>query len=123
MGTIGSNIELCNLHIKKSCESLKTKGQSIDNLILKLYTGYKEATDSKFVEYIKTKEELYLDVTNLEADELMQLVLIKYSTRKQHFEWGASSLEKETKTREIILTKEEVSKEEKLGIGAPIIKV
>ena len=53
----------------------------------------------------------------------MQLVLIKYSTRKQHFEWGASSLEKETKTREIILTKEEVSKEEKLGIGAPIIKV
>lgn len=52
MANIGSNIELFNLHVKNSREDLKARGEIVDELILKLFTGYKAAEDSEFVEYI-----------------------------------------------------------------------
>jgi len=55
IANIGSNIELLNLHVKKSHEGLKTRGKTVDDLILKLFTGYKAVADSEFVEYIETK--------------------------------------------------------------------
>ena len=81
MSTIGSNIELFNLHVKYSREGLKTRGETVDDLILKLFTGYKAAADSKLVEYIENKEEFYLDGNDLDADELMRLALNKYCMR------------------------------------------
>ena len=82
MSTIGSNIELFNLHVKYSREGLKARGETVDDLILKLFTGYKAAADSKFVEYVENKEEFYLDGNNLDAEELMRLALNKYCMRK-----------------------------------------
>lgn len=49
---------------------------------LKLVREYQVAAESKTVEYIETKEELYLDEVDLDKDVLMQLVLNKYSTSK-----------------------------------------
>ena len=95
MANIGSNIELFNLHVKNSREGLKARGETVDDLILKLFTGYKAAADSKFVEYIENKEEYYLDENDLDADELMRLALNKYCMRKLNSEWGAPSIEQE----------------------------
>jgi len=68
--------------VKNSREDLKARGEIVDELILKLFTGYKAAEDSEFVEYIETKEEFYFDGNNLDADELMRLALNKYCMRK-----------------------------------------
>ena len=95
MANIGSNIELFNLHVENSREGLKARGETVDGLILKLFTGYKVATDSKFVEYTKNKEEYYLDENDLDADELMKLALNKYCMRKLNLEWGTPSIEQE----------------------------
>ena len=95
MSIIGSNIELFNLHVKNSREGLKARGETVDDLILKLFTGYKAAADSKFVEYIENKKELYLDGNDLDADELMILALNKYCMRKLNSAWGAPSTEQE----------------------------
>ena len=51
--------------------------------MLKLFSGYRAATDSKFVEYIETKEELYLDANDQDEDKLMQLALNNYIMRKK----------------------------------------
>ena len=61
-----------------------------------LCKGYKAASDSKFIEYINTKEEIYLDDIKGETPEweqLMQLSLNKYSMRKDNDEWGAPAEE------------------------------
>ena len=47
---------------------------------LKLARDYQVAAESKIVDYIETKEELYLDEVDLNKDVLMQLALNKYST-------------------------------------------
>ena len=95
MANIGSNIELFNLHVKNSREDLKARGEIVDELILKLFTGYKAAEDSEFVEYIETKKEFYFDGNNLDADELMRLALSKYCMRKLNSDWSAPSIEQE----------------------------
>ena len=61
---------------------LKERGQTVYDLTLKLFRGYKVASDSKFVDCIEKKEESYLDGEAIEDDALMQLVLNKYDIRK-----------------------------------------
>ena len=76
-------------------EGLKARGQTIDDLTLKLFRGYKAASDSKFVDYIEKKEESHLDGETVEDDALMQLALNKYAIRKQNNLWGAPNTEQE----------------------------
>lgn len=71
------------MHVKNSREGLKARGQTVDDLMLKLFSGYRAATDSKFVEYIETKEELYLDANDQDEDKLMELALNNYIMRKK----------------------------------------
>ena len=58
---VNTNIEIFNVYVKNSVEGLKARGEKIDDLVIKLFHGYKAAADSKFVEYMVTKEEKYLD--------------------------------------------------------------
>ena len=81
MGTINSNIELFNLHVKNAKEGLTARGESVNDLLLKLFKGYKATADTNFVEYMKKKEEAYLEGKGFDADELMQLALNKYTIR------------------------------------------
>ena len=55
MTGVNSNIEIFNMHIRSSTEGLKARGQTIDDLTLKRFRGYKAALDSKFVNYIEKK--------------------------------------------------------------------
>ena len=95
MGTVNSNIELFNMHVKNSREGLIARGETVDDLIMKLFKGYKATSDTKFVEYIDKKEEAYLDGKDFEPDELMQVALNKYILRKEKGEWGAPLAEQE----------------------------
>ena len=47
----------------------------MQTISLILFKGYRAATDSKFVEYIETKEELYLNGGDMDEDTLILLAL------------------------------------------------
>ena len=49
MGTVNSNIELSNIHVKNSREGLFARGETVNDLIMKLFKGYKDTSDTKFV--------------------------------------------------------------------------
>ena len=87
MGTVNSNIELFDLHVRDAHEGLLSRGQTVDNLVMKIFKGYKAASDNNFVDYITKKEENYLEGTEYDSNELMQLSLNKYTTRKESSEW------------------------------------
>ena len=82
MHDVNSNIELFNLRVKNDVERLRARGETVDDLIMKILKGCKAAADSKFVAYIETKEECYLDGDPLDSTKLMRLVLDKYAMRK-----------------------------------------
>ena len=91
MGIANSNIELFNMYVKNSREGLIARGETVDDLIMELFKGYKATSDTKSVEYIDKKKEAYLDGKDFEPDELMQVALNKYILRKENGEWGAPS--------------------------------
>ena len=78
--------------------SLRARGQSTEDITLNLFKGYRAAADSKFVEYIETKEEFYLDGGDMDEDALLILALNKYTMRVQNQQWKASSTEQEQLT-------------------------
>ena len=55
---------------------------STNNLLMNLFIGYKAASDKKFVEYIKHKEEAYKDGEDMTPTMLMHLTSNKYKIRK-----------------------------------------
>ena len=61
--------------------------------MLRIFSGYRAAVDSKFIEYIEIKEEIFLDDEDKNEDKLMQLSLNKYTMRKQNQQRGAPSTE------------------------------
>ena len=61
-----------------------------------LFKGYKAAPESKFIDYISTKEERYLDDVKgdiLDWEQLMQLSLNKFTMRRDNGEQGAPTEE------------------------------
>ena len=97
MGTINSDIELFNHHVKNAKEGLNSRGEVVNDLILKLFQGYKAAADTNFVAYIQKKEEDYMDEQgkDIEPEALMQLALNKFAQRKENGEWDAPYIEQE----------------------------
>ena len=96
MTSVNSNIEMFNIHVKNTVEGLKARGESVDDLMMLLFKGYKAASDLKFIEYISTKEERYLDDIKgdtLDWEQLMQLSLNKFTMRRDNGEWGAPTEE------------------------------
>ena len=95
MGTINSNIDLFNHHVKNAEEGLSARGETVNDLCIKLFQGYKACTDTNFVDYINKKEEDYLNGADVKSSSLMQLALNKYILRKENGEWGTPSSEQE----------------------------
>ena len=46
MTSVNSNIEMFNIHVKNTVEGLKARGESVDDLMMLLFKGYKAASDS-----------------------------------------------------------------------------
>ena len=58
-----------------------------------VFIGYKAASDKKFVEYIKHKEEAYKDGEDMMPTALMHLTRNKYKTCKDRQIWKAPTEE------------------------------
>ena len=107
MSSVNFNIEIFNIYVKNSVEGLKARGEKVDDLVMKLFHGYnQDAADSKFIEYIKTKEEKYLDGNMMQSEIIMQLTLNKYTMRKDKGEWGHPTDEQ----NQLIVLSSEVTK-------------
>ena len=80
---------------------------------MKLFQGYKAASDSNFIDHINKKKDEYMNGINyIEFDVLIQLTL-KNVIRKENGEWGAPSVEQEKLTA---LTAELLSSNTKLDL-------
>ena len=86
MGTVNSNIELFNHHVKNAGEGLSARGETVNDLCMKLFQGCKACVYTNFEDYIKKKEEDYLDGAEVRSTSLMQLALNKYILRKENGE-------------------------------------
>ena len=93
MYAVNSNIRMFNIHVKNSVEGLKARKEKANDLVMQIFNGYKAASDSKFIEYIETKEETYLDGDDMKSETHMQLALNKYSMRKDKGEWNTPTEE------------------------------
>ena len=96
MTSVKSNIEMFNIYVKNTIEGLKARRESVDDLMMLIFKGYKAASESKFIEYISTKEERYVDDIKgdiLDWEQLMQLSLNKFTMRRDNCEWGAPTEE------------------------------
>ena len=55
-GTVNSNIELFNHHVKNTAEGLSSRGEKVNDITMKLFQGYKAYVNTNFVDYINKKE-------------------------------------------------------------------
>ena len=90
MGNVNSEIERFNSHVKDAKEGLSAREDEASNLIMELFKGYKVAADYEFVNYIKTREDRYLEGEVLTDDALMIIALNKYTIMKDNGDWGGT---------------------------------
>ena len=71
MGTINSNIELFNLHVKNSKEGLTARCKPVNGLLLKKIESYKATANTNFLEDMEKKKEAYLEGKNFDSDKII----------------------------------------------------
>ena len=64
-------IDLFNLYVKNAREELSTQIETLNDLIMKLFKGYKATAVSNIVEYTEKRENAYLDGKNFEPDKFI----------------------------------------------------
>ena len=78
IGTVDSDINKFNTHVKSLTRDLKRRRQQSTDVLTNLFKGYKDASNKVFVEYIMRKEEEYEEGSPMTADSLMNLEANKY---------------------------------------------
>ena len=81
IGTVDSDINKFNTHVKSLTRDLERISQQSTDVLTNLFKGYKAASDKVFVEYIMRKEEEYEEGSPMTADSLMNLAANKYKIR------------------------------------------
>ena len=94
MGTIKSDIEKFNIHVKTQLDALYARGENTTDLVANLFKGYKAASDKEFRAYIRKKEEDYDESTQeMDYQRLMLLASNKYKTLVESGRWNTPSEE------------------------------
>ena len=89
--TIGQNIVKFNTYVKLLVDGLKTRGEVTQDLLVNLFKGYLACSNTKFVEYIKRKQDRYEEGDELDPDLLMKNAANKYKTLLQKGQWNVPS--------------------------------
>jgi len=87
----GQDVELFNKHVKTTITALKARGHKPDNLVIKLFKGYKVVTDRHFNEWYQRKNDAYDEGTNFTPESLMSLAVNKFSSLKKKGEWTVNT--------------------------------
>jgi len=93
--TVGYNITKFNLYVAKLIQQLRARGESSNDLLINLFTGYLAATDKSFTAYIEKKLETYEEGTPVTPDQLMLWARNKYDLLLDKGLWNAPTEEEE----------------------------
>jgi hypothetical protein len=99
-----------NEYVNDQLNTLATRGETSNDIIINLLTGYLACSDRKFTEYIEKCKDEYEDGENMTYQSLMRKAERKYQARMMSGEWNALSQEQE----EIIALKARIT-----SISAP----
>ena len=94
---LNSNVKDFNTYVKTCKSKLNNRRADSSDLLINLFTGYKAARDSDFVDTIQQVEKDYLHgkTPNLTDEQLMSQALVAYQVRKEAGIWGNLSQEQE----------------------------
>jgi hypothetical protein len=70
-------------------ERLKSRGETITDLLLNLFKGYMVCSDKEFVEYIKRKQDIYKEGGVITPDSLMKKAAGNYKNLRGKGSWNA----------------------------------
>ena len=99
------NIIKFNQHVSEQISALASRGETSNDIIINLFTGYLSCSDKKFVEYIEKCQDEYEDGADITYQSLMHKAEEKYQSRILNDEWNSLSSEQE----EIIALKAKVA--------------
>ena len=87
------NITEFNEYVKTQRTSLEARGETTNDLLVNLFKGYKAAADSRFVQYIESKEDDYNEGKEVTVESLMELAEAKYRTLVENETWKEPTAE------------------------------
>jgi hypothetical protein len=90
-----NNITKFNEYVNDQLNTLATRGESSNDIIINLLTGYLACSDRKFTEYIEKWRDDYEDGESISYQDLMRKAERKYQARMMNGEWNALSQEQE----------------------------
>ncbi len=94
--TIGHDIYKMNDYVTSLRDTLMARGETSNNLFVKLFKGYKATSDRRFFAYIEKKEEDYKNGSiSITPQQLMTLATNRYEVLIDKGLWNAPSAEEE----------------------------
>ena len=92
---VNSNINHFNQYVKVNVYKLKERGESTEDIMMKLIKYYQVASDAKFVRHIKASKYNYADVEEMSTYQLMRLALNEYKILTKSDKWNSMYLEQD----------------------------
>jgi len=75
-----SDVTQFNNFVKAQLDALQARGETLNDIMVNLFKGYKAITDSQFKQYISQKINEYVKGSNITKELLMNLAENKYRT-------------------------------------------
>ena len=80
MAKCGNDVTKFNDFVRMQLDALKARGESSNDIMVKLFKGYKSISDGQFKQYIVQKVNEYDEGSTLTEEQLMILAENKYKT-------------------------------------------
>ena len=80
------DVEQLNLYVLTWLEGLAARGGTTTDLSTHLFKAYKTSPNADLVDYVKDKQNAFDEGANVTANELMQMIVVKYSNLKEEEE-------------------------------------
>lgn len=117
MDKLDDEVTKFNKNVQLLSDALNATGETVNNLVLKLFAAYNTVSDKNFRQYIDSKENQYNEGVNFEASELMNLAKNKYKTLLEAGKWKEET-EEQKKIISVTAQLEQLKKAtSKLGKG------
>jgi hypothetical protein len=90
---VKNNITVFNEYVTNQCLELTSRGQQPNDLLFLLFEAYLTASNSDFVDYIRTKESAVFDdsITDMEPENLMVMAEEKYKIMMIRKQWSSTN--------------------------------
>ena len=95
MASINGDVAIFNQYARQQVYNLRARGETVDDLLLFLFKGYRESGDSDFTRYIQDNQDRREEEEDLTYEVLTASALNKYTIRRNRGEWMAPSADQQ----------------------------